>query len=338
MKRLTVLGALFLLWACDGEAGGPVGPDVTASDAGEEVELGVDLAPDLGPLPYVATGDPYAPGALAVETRIVEEGEDGAPRALLVFAPSAPGLYPLVQFQHGFLSLNHWYQEILGHLASHGFVVVAPQMYMLVNLPWPGAFEEAVAAAEVLAWVQDSLLDTPATAVGLAGHSRGGKVSWAMLRDAPGLVQAVAGVDPVDGQGGPSGGEARVLDGETAFPQPSLVIGAGLGPQVVEGPGGMACAPEGDNHEQFWAAGSGPGWHVFVPGYGHTDMLDEVRDPCAPLCEGICPGSEEPALMRQLTGGLLAAFFRLQLQGDAAAAPYLEATASLPLPVEIERR
>ena len=38
--------------------------------------------------------------------------------------PAGEDRYPLVVFQHGFQGLNSHYDEILSHLASHGFVVV----------------------------------------------------------------------------------------------------------------------------------------------------------------------------------------------------------------------
>jgi chlorophyllase len=128
----------------------------------------------------------------------------------------------------------------------------------------------------------------------------------------------------VDGTGGPLGHQARVVQGSFAFSLPTLVIGTGLGGN---------CAPAGDNHEQFYAASAPPAWHIVVPNAGHADMLDEAT---ALAASSLCPGGPDRAGMRRLTAGLLVAFFRGSLQGDAAAFAYLTDRAGAPLPIESE--
>jgi hypothetical protein len=41
------------------------------------------------------------------------------------------GKFPVVQFQHGFLIMNTCYSQIISHIASYGFIVVAPQVKFL---------------------------------------------------------------------------------------------------------------------------------------------------------------------------------------------------------------
>lgn len=265
----------------------------------------------------------------------VSRCERGAPRPLLIFSPQAAGNYPVVVFQHGFMSRNSHYSMMLERVAGHGFVVVAPQMYEpgpLVLAGIPTAAQEAEIAAEILAWLPgrlDALTGVHACTerIGLCGHSRGGKVAWQVLVNQPGIVQAVAGIDPVDGAGGPLGNQRRVIDGPFRFSLPALVIGAGLS---------GACAPEGDNHVQFYAASASPAWHVVVPGQGHTDMLDETAQ--TDLIRRVCPegGASEP--MRRLTAGLLVALFRASLQGYDDAYADLNAPASAPIPIIVEFR
>lgn len=283
---------------------------------------------------YVGQGDPYASGPLAVRTVSVARCEHDAPVPLLIFAPESPGRYPLVVFQHGFITRNVAYSEILRHLAGHGFVVLAPQMYepsLAALLGHPTAAEEALTAGQVLDWLRVGLIEVLGYApdterLGLAGHSRGGKVAWLVLVANPPRTAAVAGIDPVDGTGGPLGNQARVVQGRFGFSLPTLVIGTGLG-------GG--CAPVGDNHEQFYAASASPAWHIVVPGQGHADVLDE---PTAAAAAGLCPGGADRAGMRRLTGGLLVSFFRASLQGDATAYSYLAESAAAPLPIEVESK
>jgi predicted dienelactone hydrolase len=43
------------------------------------------------------------------------------------------GKFPVVQFQHGFLIMNTCYSQIISHIASYGFIVVAPQVNSLAS-------------------------------------------------------------------------------------------------------------------------------------------------------------------------------------------------------------
>jgi hypothetical protein len=116
---------------------------------------GPAVTPAPTPLPpgpvFRSTGSPLDRGPLAVRQRDVAEGEFEAPKPLRITAPSTPGTYPVVQFQHGFLSDRRGYDELLEHLASHGFVVVAPQMYPADGVPLgkEGAPAEAREAGRV---------------------------------------------------------------------------------------------------------------------------------------------------------------------------------------------
>ncbi len=286
-----------------------------------------------GPV-YTGEGDPYAPGGLTVRTVSVAACEQGTPVPLLIFAPDVPRRYAVVLFQHGFVTRNEAYGEILQHLASHGFVVVAPQMYepgVCALLGRPTAAEEAQLATQLLDWLPDGLSAvlgyTPEIGrLGLAGHSRGGKIAWLILAADASRAQSVAGVDSVDGTGGPFGNQPRVVQGPFAFSMPVLVVGTGLG---------GVCAPAGDNHEQFYAASASPAWHVIVPDYGHADMLDEAA---AAAATRFCPGGPDRAGMRRLTAGLLAAFFRGSLQGDLVAYAYLTDVSRGPLAFEGEAK
>jgi chlorophyllase len=284
----------------------------------------------------------FGPGALTVQFREVAAAEAGAPVLVRVWYPQQPGTYAVVIFQHGFLMNSGWYSGMLSHLASHGFVVAAPQMYAADGLPLgkPTAAEEAVTALQVHSWVTSQLGGLLGQTVpygqrlGYAGHSRGGKVQWLVLKGNPALALAVAGVDPVDGTGGPLGGEARVVDGPFNFPFPSYVLGTGLGPQ---GSGfNSPCAPAGDNSVQFFGASAAPAWHVIATEYGHMDMLDDDAS-CGMTCS-VCTAGPTPALFLQLVSGHLTAFFRGALQQDATAFSTLSNAAVSPVTITVENR
>lgn len=268
-------------------------------------------------------------------TRVVERCERGAPVEMLVHIPESNERLAVVVFQHGFMTRNSAYDEVLRHLASHGFLVVAPQMYtpgVAALFGRPTAAEEADLATQILDWLPGNLGEltgrTPDFArLGLGGHSRGGKVAWLTLRADPTCARAIAGVDPVDGAGGPLGGQTRVTEHPFDFSIPALVIGTGLG---------GSCAPEGDNYVQFYAASQSPAWRIVVFGQGHGDMLDE--DVAGGFAARICATSNDRAPMRQLTAGLLTAFFRVTLQDDAEALSWLTNPAVAPLPFEVEAK
>jgi chlorophyllase len=283
---------------------------------------------------YADAGDPFDSGVLAVRLLDVAACTLGVPTAIRIHVPEEPGEFPVVMFQHGFMTRNSAYDEILQHLASHGFVVVAPQMYepgLGPLLGDPTAAAEAELAEKVLSWIPQRLhevigFDARADRIGIAGHSRGGKVAWLLAAADPGRFQAIAGVDPVDGAGGPLGNESRVVQGPFSLSIATLVIGTELG-------GG--CAPAGDNHVQFYAASQSPAWHVVALNQGHADMLDETE---ANAAATFCASGPDRAGMRRLTGGLLTAYFRATLQNDASSYRYLSDQAATPIPVLAERK
>lgn len=56
------------------------------------------------------------------------------PKPLLIAAPTDAGDFPLLLFLHGYLLYNSFYSHLLKHIASHGFIVVAPQVWMTIIL------------------------------------------------------------------------------------------------------------------------------------------------------------------------------------------------------------
>lgn len=283
---------------------------------------------------YVGIGDPYSVGSLSVRRHELDACEFDNAVPLLVLAPEAPGDYPVVVFQHGFVTRNEAYGEMLSHLASHGFVVVAPQMYepgLSALLGRPTAIDEAQQAAELLSWLPRGLATAlgyaPATAtLGLAGHSRGGYVAWLVLAGDPSRAQAIAGVDPVGGTRDSSGNQTPPQLDLSDISVPTLVLGMGLSGD---------CAPAGANHNFFYDASRSPAWHAVLPDAGHADMLDEST---AAAAVNVCPGGPDRDAIRRATAGLLVAFFRGSLQGDASAYDSLSDAAGAPVTLEVESK
>ncbi len=281
--------------------------------------------------PYVSVEDPYRSGALEVASLVVERCDRGAPVLLRVHAPAAPGQYPVLLFQHGFMVESSAYEGMLRHVASHGFVVVAPQMYqpgLMALLGSPSAFEEADVAFALVEWMTENLSAVAGVTarldrLAIGGHSRGGKVAWLSALKDPTRFRAIIGVDPVDGRGGPAGNQPRVADEPFPFSLPALVLGAGLG---------GACAPEGDNYVQFFNASQSPAWRVIATEYAHGDMLDE---PAAAASAAFCGSGEDLDRMRRATAGMMVLLLRDALQrGETPASDVFETNAP-PIDVQI---
>ena len=285
---------------------------------------------------FVSNGDPFEMGPLDVDMQNITQGTGGAPTDLLVFSPSAPGTYAVVMFHHGFLIANQFYSEILTHIASHGFVVVAPQTYPPGGLPFgqPTTDEEAVTILSVLTWAQTGLADLLTIGVNteqmaLAGHARGAKLSWIVAQSQPELVMAVAAVDPVNGDGGGfATNEASALDQPLPVGMPSLVIGSGLSDVGLDlfSP---ACTPVGENHVQFFELSGSPSWYMLATDAGHLDFLDASTPGCGLECTA-CTSGALPEVTRQHSAGSLAAFFRGYLQGDDEAIDSLDDSGAYP--------
>lgn len=367
--RITLIALLLTLAACSSDSGdaprfladtGSSQPDATAEDLSTNDAGNDDMSssPDVGqadmaqadmsvadmaagdmavadmstgdPL-YVGTANPYATGPLAVTVTELVKGS-GPNVDITVYSPAPAGTYPVIIFQHGFSLRSDYYSTMLTHVASHGFVVVAPQMYEPSFFGSPTTAEEAAAARVLYAWVQSSLpaqlnVGVDPTFLGLAGHSRGAKVLWLAVEAGFSGALAVAGLDPVDGKGGPFGNEPRVLDGGLDANLPSLILGTELGSGLVFG---QACAPAGDNYEAFYAAAPSPSYEVFAEGYGHLDMLDADKPGCGVTCNG-CVNGPTDGKLRTFSAGQLVAFFRWQLQGDNTAETFLTDTTGAPL-------
>ncbi|CAI9774490.1 unnamed protein product [Fraxinus pennsylvanica] len=243
------------------------------------------------------------------------------PTQLFIVAPVEENTYPVLLFCHGFCINNTWYSQLLQHISSHGYIVVAPQFYhcMLVSIT-----KEIEIAAKVTDWLSTGLpqvlkekVKPDLSKLALSGHSRGGKVAFALaLGHAPTSLEflAILGIDPVDGWSPSSRPEPKIL---TYVPHsfnleiPIGIIGMGLGDQwkgVIP-----PFAPDGVNHAEFFNESKPPCCYFLAKEYGHCDMLDESK---AYLASWVCKsgeGSKED--LRRAVGGIVVAFFNAYL-GD----------------------
>lgn len=250
------------------------------------------------------------------------------PKPLLLAFPSQSGEYPVLLLFHGFLIPNTSYTQLLQHIASHGYITVAPQMYILTG---ENAEPEIDHAEAIFNWLPDGLssylpdeVRPDMENVAIAGHSRGGKVAFgSALRLAAQNIKiklsALVGIDPVDGTGRGHQTKPPIL---TYKPHsfdlhcPTLVIGSGLGPKwnLLIPP----CAPEGVSHREFFSECSSPSYHFVASEFGHMDLNDDA----GPLT-GFCKNGVAREPMRTFSGGIMVAFLDAFLRNDSEAFNHL---------------
>ncbi|KAF3456940.1 hypothetical protein FNV43_RR01594 [Rhamnella rubrinervis] len=244
------------------------------------------------------------------------------PKPLLICMPTDAGQFPVLLLIHGYLFRNTFYSQLLQHVASHGFIVIAPQLYTIAG---PDATGEIYDTAAVTNWLTEGLqqllpldVEPNLAKLALAGHSRGGKTSFALaLKKQLTTLKfsALIGIDPVDGRSRGSQTPPPVLTyvpNSFDLDMAVMVIGSGLG-AVKRSLLLPACAPEGVNHEDFYNECRAPACYFVAKDYGHVDMLDDIT---WLFTYTMCKNGKSRKPMRQFTGGIMVAFMKAYLEGD----------------------
>ncbi|KAK7345905.1 hypothetical protein VNO77_16521 [Canavalia gladiata] len=250
------------------------------------------------------------------------------PKSLLIATPLEAGEFSLLLFLHGYLLYNSFYSQLIQHIASHGFIVIAPQLYTVAG---PDASDEIHSVAAITNWLCEGLCKflppnvTPNfSKLALGGHSRGGKTAFALALRKLNITtnlkfSALIGVDPVDGMDKGKQTPPPVLSHvphSFDFDMAVMVVGSGLG-EVKRNPLFPPCAPKGVNHENFFSECKKPAWYFVAKDYGHSDMLDDdtkgIRGK-ATYC--LCKNGESRKPMRRFVGGVIVAFLKAHLHDD----------------------
>nr|AMZ05256.1 chlorophyllase [Poa pratensis subsp. pratensis] len=255
----------------------------------------------------------FQPGTLAVEA--IQVNDKAVPSPVLIVAPKDAGTYPVAMLLHGFSLQNQFYKQLLGHVASHGFIMVAPQFHLGDTL----TKGDIAPAAKVADWLPEGLpsvlpkgVEPELSKLALAGHSRGGHTAFSL---ALGHAQtklnfsALIGLDPVAGTGKSFQLQPKILTNEPSsfdMAMPVLVIGTGLGECGL-----LPSAPRGVNHADFYRKCGSPCYYFVTRDYGHLDMLDDDTPKFFTyLCKD---GDGSKDRMRRCVAGIIVAFLNAAL-------------------------
>jgi pimeloyl-ACP methyl ester carboxylesterase len=239
---------------------------------------------------------------------------DGRSIRLIVDVPVGCEDAPAVVFLPGFKIDAGRYAETGRYLASHGFVVARAGLEGTIFSADHG--EMARDASRILDWLgsEESVGQIPGrvdpSAMGIAGHSLGGKLAT-MAAIADPRIKGVFAIDPVNQRPpdllGP-GGPIEQLTVPLGLIGQTRDTRRGAAPKVV--------TPEGANYTAFLdrAVNAKSAFAVTIRGADHFGFLDQW----API-ELATPGrftQNRPQVLQE-TRTLMTSFFRLHLKGEA---------------------
>ena len=276
--------------------------------------------------------DQVGPYQVGEESFHLEDTTRGRAFDILVFYPAIESDFPLILFSHGFLISADAYRYYGERLASHGFVVALPRLSMdLLNMNHKELSLDIRCAIDYCIQASDdkqsplfSLVNK--LAIGVAGHSLGGKLS--MLATAGDeRIRAAALLDPVD-SGNPIAPDPERYPSVAPelMPKihvPLLILGAELGSKVALL---NACAPENENYQRFFEAANPPAVEVTQLGVGHAQYAEGIGALAASACAS---GDVPDAWVHNSTASYITAFFLETLLQSRQAADWLNMRLSM---------
>ncbi|XP_010669257.2 chlorophyllase type 0 [Beta vulgaris subsp. vulgaris] len=288
---------------------------------------------------------------------LVRKSQYSTPEPLLIVSPKEAGSYPILFFIHGTLISNQDYSHLFKHVASHGFIVVAPLLFPPLVIFPPSQADEIEMAASMINWLPSKLhevlrdhvnakVSADLQKVAISGHSRGGKSAFALALGMSKTklnfnISALIGVDPVAGPDNHSQTEPHVLtyiDNSFDLSIPCTVIGTGLGSKrnrLIP-----PCAPSNVSHQQFFNELK-QGSHFVIEKYGHMQMLNDfLTDPVAVSMSVMCTSGFGPkTTMRRTLGGIMVAFLDAYFRDEKQQFFTLMANPSLaPTKLSVEKK
>jgi dienelactone hydrolase len=238
-----------------------------------------------------------------------------------VYSPSsdgttpAAGPFPLVVVSSGYQLARTQYAMFCQHLATWGLVCLTHD-YAASGNHQAKAREVSAIIDWALSPASGIAARVQADAIGVAGHSLGGKVSInAAILDA--RIGAVVGWDPVDAL--PPVGN----DGSMSV-TPEMMGNLRVPLAVLGETADSSCAPTADNYQQFFTAAceSPSVLEVTVAMADHMDWIGD-RASCGLACLVCQNGQTADTVVHTITKRVTAAWFRRHLLDDTAMDPWL---------------
>ncbi|MEM9458311.1 MAG: CocE/NonD family hydrolase [Myxococcota bacterium] len=251
-----------------------------------------------------------------------------------VCAPADPtgeisddGPFPLVIMSPGARTSREQYMSYCEHLATWGFVVISQSI--IGNDGWFPPVNHKRPAADVSAIIDWATSEQnafagaiDANAIGVAGHSMGGKVSFLAAAQDP-RIGAIVGWDPVDANGPFTPSSSPDWSSATPELMPNLTLPIAVIGETVNSQGNFfspACAPSEHNFEQYYEFAETTSLLVEVFDADHMDWTDSGSCwPCSP-----CGPNDVQPLAQQITRSLTTAWFLRHLAGDESVDPQSE--------------
>lgn len=346
--RALVVGVFSLgIAACSGSSGTPQEPFADPAAAGRFIvghtqDLVVDAARGGRELPidiWYPVDDPgdAEPAVYVLQDPLGIESEVAFRDA----PPGGPGERPLIVFSHGFGGINTQSVPLMEHLASHGFVVVAPSHTGNINGDMSSedpAADRVPDVTEVIDFLRSRCTDENdrfhgkinTREAGVAGHSFGGFTATASVTgyDIHPADPRVVAVMPI------AAANSRITDDELAgLDKPTLLLCGTLDGLMAQQERTFLLADAAPdlfrvdvidaNHTHFanicqigqWLIDAGLGKDQW-PALGAGALIGPWEATCEPPALDI-----EIAL--RIQNLYAAAFFHRYLQGDERYAPWL---------------
>eukprot|EP00241_Pyramimonas_parkeae_P019601 CAMPEP_0114327088 /NCGR_PEP_ID=MMETSP0059-20121206/30107_1 /TAXON_ID=36894 /ORGANISM="Pyramimonas parkeae, Strain CCMP726" /LENGTH=308 /DNA_ID=CAMNT_0001456177 /DNA_START=145 /DNA_END=1071 /DNA_ORIENTATION=- len=243
----------------------------------------------------------------------------------LLLVPQDAGSYPAVIFNHGTSLMATDYKDLLSHVASHGYIVMAPQIYNPLAVVTTSVKTEQAKALATQVWVAQNISSCLPAGVSVdssqgvfvAGHSRGGGVAYLTATERPHTAPAVAGyigVDPVD---------TKLCARETAHLQRGQAWFTGRASDRRS----LRAHLKAQTIAEFYSESTAPSWHVVADAAGHMDLLDDQLGWISRTAMNVCKQSKlQRSQVRPWLGGLIVAFLQDTVQRSSFSDPFVTGT------------
>jgi predicted dienelactone hydrolase len=304
-------------------------PDATATpeDAQAASDAGAALAP------------PDVAGPYTVATTAASITRDGRTTPITAHLPQGAGPAPVVLFLPGFQLDSARYAGHAARIASHGFVVVRADPpatllstdHVAMTADARAVLDWATAPSGPLAGLVDPDL------IAVMGHSLGGKIATMVAAGDP-RVDALLGLDPVNGAGGPGSTYSATRPDIVPELVATLAMPVGFMGETTNSTGFMPCAPADQNFQTFFDAATAAPWAAEwdITGADHMDFMDDPST-CGFTCSACPDGPADDAAVRDIVRTLAVAFVRRHLRGELAMEPWLTGP-QLPVGVVLDHR